>query len=277
MREAMESMVFENVDRVLTGIKQDKLDIDVKLMKKAEILHLKLNKEKDINEFIDSLAFVENYKTIKKSVSILEDKVAKAKELNVDLDPDLLTKVNATTARLIAERNLQFQMEKVFVSTSTHDDVKVLNDLIQKAKSTNVASMYTDRGDVYSDKMSRNIRAREILVLLQEYPPREYPEPEEPDPKNKKKDPPPKKKRKKKEPPFPTPEWAIELQNVIDEVNNLRNLLADKENLELDGRFEEDCGVCFERFKKEIKFRQDKEEEERIAAELKKAKKNKKK
>jgi len=170
-------------------------------------------------------------------------------------------------------------MEKVFVSNSNHDDVKVLEDLIQRAKATGVASMYTDKADIYSDKMSRNIRAREILDLLEQYPPREYPEEPEPDPKNKNKPPPPppKKKRKKKEPPFPMPEWAKELQTVIDEVNNLRTLLGDKDNLELSNDFEERCGGMFERFKKEIAFRKDQEEQERLAAEAKKNKKNAKK
>jgi hypothetical protein len=172
-------------------------------------------------------------------------------------------------------------MEKVSVSLSNHDDVKVLEDLIQRAKATGVASQYTDTADIYSDKMSRNIRSREILDLLEEYPPREYPEEPEPDPKNKGKKapppPPPKKKRKKKEPPFPMPEWAKELTTVTDEVNNLKTLLGDKDNLELDNDFEGRCNLMFDRFKKEISFRKEQEEAERLAAEAKKNKKGGKK
>ena len=44
--------------------------------------------------------------------------------------------------------------------------------------------------------------------MLRDYPPREYPEPEETDPKKKKKEEKKVKKKKKKEPAFPTPEWA---------------------------------------------------------------------
>lgn len=53
--------------------------------------------------------------------------------------------------------------------------------------------------------------------MLQDYPQREYPEPEPLDAKGKpiKKDPKAKPKKKKKEPPFPTPDWAIELDAVI--------------------------------------------------------------
>lgn len=72
--------------------------------------------------------------------------------------------------------------------------------------------------------------------MLADYPIREYPEPEplpqkkgargappKPDPK---KAPPPKKK--KKQPPFPTPEWALQLDAVVDTIKNLDTLLLDK-------------------------------------------------
>ena len=279
----METMNYETVDRVYTKLKKEARDLDVKLMRAAEILHLKLEKEKEINEFIESLKVVANYKTIKKSVSLLEEMVEKAKGLNVEIDPVILNQVNGTTARLMAERNLQFQMEKVKVSASTHDDVKVLEDLIHKAKATGVANVYTDTADVYLDKMKRNIKAREILDLLEQYPIREYPEIEEPDPKNKnKKQPePPKKKKKKKQPPFPMPEWATELKTVETEVNNLKQLVEDKDSLEFDTDFLNRTTEQFDRFKKEIGFRkweEDQAEQARLAKEAKKkaAAKNKK-
>ena len=276
MRDAMETMNYDTVDKVLTELNTGKSDLDVKLMKDAQILHLKLQKEKEINEFIDSLAYVANYKTIKKSVSILEEMVAKAKELNVDIEQTIISKVNATTARLIAERNLQFQMEKVFISSSTHDDVKALEDtFIHKAKATGVAAEYTDRAEIYLDKMKRNIRSREILDLLEQYPLREYPEPPEPEPKGKGKapPPPPPKKKKKKEPPFPMPEWAKELSVVESEVKSLITLLQDKDGLELSDDFTKRSKEQFDRFKKEIAFRKDQDEQERLALEAKKNKK----
>ncbi len=68
--------------------------------------------------------------------------------------------------------------------------------------------------------MSGNIKAREILQMMHDYPEREYPEPEIVDPKKrkqqvKKDDEKKKKKKKKKEPPFPIPEWATELEAVV--------------------------------------------------------------
>jgi len=86
--------------------------------------------------------------------------------------------------------------------------------------------------------MSGNIKAREILQMLLDYPEREYPVVEVVDPKKKKQAPKKeeekKKKKKKKEPPFPTPEWALELDAVRSQVKNMENLLADSENLHLD-------------------------------------------
>lgn len=59
--------------------------------------------------------------------------------------------------------------------------------------------------------------------------------------KNKGKAPPPKKeepkKKKGKVPPFPTPAWAIELDEVIAAVRNMEMLLADSDNLQLSTEF----------------------------------------
>ena len=68
-------------------------------------------------------------------------------------------------------------------------------------------------------KMNGNIRAREILQMLLDYPEREYPEVEIIDPKKKKQakkeDDKKKKKKKRKEPPFPIPDWAGELDQLV--------------------------------------------------------------
>jgi hypothetical protein len=127
--------------------------------------------------------------------------------------------------------------------------------------------------------MSGNIKARETLQALEDYPIREYPEPEDPNDKGKnaKKDAkPPPKKKKKKEPPFPIPEWAVELEAVINKVKNMEQLVADKVNLKLDDEFCNQVAVQLARFKKEIAFRKVQEEEARIEAELKALKKKKK-
>jgi len=75
-----------------------------------------------------------------------------------------------------------------------------------------------DHAQNLGNKMNDSIEARETLQLLVAYPVRDYPEPEPLDAKGKpiktkddKKKP---KKRKKKEPAFPTPEWALQLEDV---------------------------------------------------------------
>jgi hypothetical protein len=104
----MNTMDFHTVDKVLSHILANKIDIAVKLRHQAEVLHLKLDKELDIRSFIRSVDHIEDYKTILKSVKILIDKVQRARDLEVDLDPGLMGDVNRCTSRLIDERNLRF-------------------------------------------------------------------------------------------------------------------------------------------------------------------------
>lgn len=82
---------------------------------------MKLEKELDIWTFIKSVDSVEDYKTILKSVKILNDKVEAARGLGVDLDIQLIGEVNRCTSRLISERNLRFQMEMTQVPKSDHE------------------------------------------------------------------------------------------------------------------------------------------------------------
>jgi len=138
-----------------------------------------------------------------------------------------------------------------------------------------VEKEYIQNAEVLTSQMSGNIRARETLQMLHEYPEREYPEPEDPnDKKGKDKKPPPKKK-KKREPPFPTPEWAEELDAVISKVKEMEQLANDKVNLKLDDEFIGKVNEQLQRFKKEIAYRKQLEEEARIEAELKALKKKK--
>lgn len=219
-----------------------------------------MEKELDIRNFIKSVDHVDDYKTILKSVKILNDKVEAAKELEVDLDAGLLGDVNRCTSRLISERNLRFQMESIKVYQSTHETVEELNNLIEKAQDTTVAPQYRDQAEKVRQQMSGNIKAREILQMLLDYPQREYPEMEIFDPKKKKGAPAKKEevkkpKKKKKEPPFPTPEWALELDAVVAQVRNMETLLADSENLHLTPEFIQKVNLELARFKKEIAFR----------------------
>jgi len=99
---------------------------------------LRLDKELDIRNFIKSIDYNEDYKTILKSVKILNDKVKDAKELGVELDLGILADVNKTTSRLISERDLRFNMEMAKVPESTPESVENLKNLIEKATDSSV-------------------------------------------------------------------------------------------------------------------------------------------
>ena len=101
-----------------------------------------------------------------------------------------------------------------------------------------VAPEYIECAEILSNQVSGNIKARETLQILLDYPEREYPELDNVDPKKKKdvKKAPPKKK-KKKEAPFPIPEWATELDAVVAKVKSMEMLASDKDNLQLDDDF----------------------------------------
>lgn len=98
----MDEAEYYNLDTKLKDIEKNKFDIDPKLKFQAQELHRKLFAELDIRNFIKSLAYVENFKTIKKSVQILNDKVEKAKHEGIELNPSVLAEVNKTSSRLLA-------------------------------------------------------------------------------------------------------------------------------------------------------------------------------
>jgi hypothetical protein len=111
---------------------------------------LKLEKELDIRNYITSVAHVDNYKTILKSVKVLNDKRDAAEALGVKLDPSIIEAVNQCTSRLISERNLRFEMDNTHVSSSTEVTIQKLQDLIDKARENSVEEMYMDQASKLS-------------------------------------------------------------------------------------------------------------------------------
>ena len=87
---------------------------------------MKLDKEQDIRSFIASVANVPNYKTIRKSVTVLNKKLKDAEGLGVQIDPDLIAQINQNSHRLINERNLRFEMENMDAANYTKDTVSKL-------------------------------------------------------------------------------------------------------------------------------------------------------
>ena len=111
--------------------------------------------------------------------------------------------------------------------------------------------------------------------MLLDYPIREYPEPEDPNDKKKDKKAPPKKKKKKGD-NFPTPEWATELKDVELKVREMQQLADEKVRFMLDDEFLSKVQEQMQRFKKEIAYRKQLEQEAREEEEARLAKKKKK-
>lgn len=93
---------------------------------------------------MESVAHVNKYKTILKSVKVLQDMEKSAKKLGVELDPELEMEINQCSQRLISERNLRFEMENMYISGADQATVDKLQDLIKSANDTNVEATYLD-------------------------------------------------------------------------------------------------------------------------------------
>ena len=75
---------------------------------------------------MESVAHCTVYKTILKSVKVLQDMEKSAKKLGVELDPELEMEINQCSQRLISERNLRFEMENMYISGANQETVDKL-------------------------------------------------------------------------------------------------------------------------------------------------------
>ncbi len=117
-------------------------DLDVKLVYNVRNMLEKLRREKDILEFISPKRdeiHAEDQQMILKSVNTLKEMVEAGVEClanwaserppgetELKLDDFVISKVNTTTQRYIAERNLRFKMQRVNVNKCVPADVEEL-------------------------------------------------------------------------------------------------------------------------------------------------------
>ena len=204
-----------------------------------------------------------------------------ADENKVQLDPKIIERAFLQKNRLEAERDLRQVLDNVTVQQSSKENLDNLSEKVDNAKKCQVDASYVDVGVDLVDKIRQNLSANELLGLFVEYPLREYPVVEVVDPKKKKKaasPPPKKKKKKKKEPPFIIPEWAKELNVLVEKVNEMKGYVAKYTELGLKEDFLVKSKEQLARFAKEIPFRREEEETLRKLEEEKaKKKKGKKK
>ena len=288
MSEKIEMNLYGDLDGALKQIRDKNIVVDPKLLDKARNELERLKTEGVISKYIDSLSYVENYKTIQKSVFILKGMLDDAIKRGVTIDSVISERADKESRRLISERNLRYQIDITNPGEASSETVMLLEDLVTNAEAHDVASEYIDCAKVIILKMKENIEAHYILRLFLDYPLREYPEPIQVDSRGRKippKTPPAPKEevkknvKKKKEPKFLIPDWAIDLSALITQVDNLDKLMKKCQHLELSNDFIDQAKENMIRMKKEIKFRQQQEEELRLIAEKKAAdrKKNKNK
>lgn len=133
------------------------IEIDLKLKKEAIVLQEKLRTQNIILDKIASLKVVENYKTILKSVNQLKEMKEDAKNRNVDIDKDVIDKLDETMERLVAERNLRFQLDNIDVGNCFVADVNELQRLMDIATNKHVDECYMNKAKELNSKMSRSI------------------------------------------------------------------------------------------------------------------------
>ena len=84
LRSAIEANEFHVLHKALDGCHG--IDIDVKLKKEAEDLHLRLEHELKIRTFLNENTHHDSFKSIRKDVQKINDMVSNAEELSIQLD-----------------------------------------------------------------------------------------------------------------------------------------------------------------------------------------------
>ena len=185
LKNAIKSNNLNEIYTAVNFVKGNKIKICQKLNKNADFEIDRLEREKKIFSHLDNLKIVDNHKTIEKSVFLLEEMLKDAQDHNVPLDNNVVDKAFMEKSRLLAEKELRKILMNFTVEHSTLDNLTVLTEKTTNAKNFNVESKYTDNGEDLMKKMQLNIGAKDVLEMLCAYPLREYPKPEDNDPKKK--------------------------------------------------------------------------------------------
>lgn len=129
---------------------------------------MKLDHELKIKTFLNEKGHHDSYKDIRKDCERINKMVEVAKNLEIDLDSNLVKGVNDYTSRLISERNLRKQRDLFleYITSSDHEKVNKLQGLIDKATENNVETEYISNAEKLTSQMAGNIKARETLQML---------------------------------------------------------------------------------------------------------------
>lgn len=187
VRTSIKSNNLEEILKAVNFVKLNKIKICPKLKQNAEFEIDRLEREKKIYIHLDNLKVVDNHKTIEKSVYLLDEMLRDAKERDIPLDLSVVEKAEFQKKRLLAEKELRKALMVFNVDNSSIDNLNILTEKTNTAIEYNVEQKYTETGEDIMKKMQLNIGAKDVLDLLTDYPIREYPKPEDNDPKKKSK------------------------------------------------------------------------------------------
>jgi len=289
--DLISSYNYEELSDKIHFIQDHNIHVGVKLMDKAYIHQEKLRTQIHINECLDSHREVDNYKTIKKSINIIQEMISDAKNRKVYLDEEVVLKSHREMDRLEAERNLRFVLDNSAVDKATPEEVERISELKQIAVDKGVALKYCEEQEDVLEKMRKNIEANKIIQNFCAYPVRDwYPPPYYLDPKSKRPMdsvtkkainpillvPPPVKKKGKKAPKYVLPDWAVDTTELGKAIKRLEELLLQAKDIQLSEELLSKTTAEMDRMKKEWRYRKVWDEEAKILAE-KKAKDAKKK
>jgi len=87
LQRSLNTNNFDKVDETLQHILDNTIDIDVKLLDRGSVDHERLRTEGIISRFLESVAYVEDYKTIQKSVNSITEMLEDAVKRGVQVDP----------------------------------------------------------------------------------------------------------------------------------------------------------------------------------------------
>ncbi len=187
LRNAIKSNNLEEIYSAVNFVKINKVKICPKLNKTADFEIDRLEREKNIYTHLHNLKVVENHKTIEKSIHMLDEMIKDAQIHDIPLDNSVIDKAYHEKSRLLAEKELRRALNNYTVEDSSLDNLAVLTEKATNAKTYSVEPKFVEQGEEIMRKMQLNIGAKDVLELLCEYPIREYPKPEDNDPKKKSK------------------------------------------------------------------------------------------
>ena len=148
----------------------EKIHVNEKLLNEGHIQLEKIRTQNIIKNFIDQHNVIDQYKTIKKSIIKIENMIKDADDRGVRIDLDFRQLAKATNERILAERNLRYELGNLCVETSNIDQVENLTMLIQTAQNKGVAQNYLDEAGNLKKMMEESIKIQKIIRDIMAYP-----------------------------------------------------------------------------------------------------------